>query len=240
MGEFTIEKRCGYFRFTSFKMGSGKAYEDFLHNSFKKLKSKNIKKLVIDLRGNTGGAMQYSFMRYMVGEDVYLGKYIVEKPKKGRENRHLIKMNPDYFKHKRISKTQRRLQRKGLFSGGDILTKRVDTTLIYNGEIVVITDEGTFSSASMLACHLKTLKNAKIIGRRAGGSFYSGNAGTLLLELPESELKLFINPNTFYSHLTPSDSPLKIKEPDVVLNSLVLDRKKREAYYRKEALNSFN
>jgi len=134
---------------------------------------------------------------------------------------------------------QKRLQRKAVFDNGTIKTKSVQEHLIFDGEIVVITDEGTFSSASILACHLKTLANAKIIGRTAGGSFYIGNAGTLILELPKSKLKMFVNPNTFYSHLERAEDPFIIKQPDLVLNPLILDKKKLDAYYFKQAKNAF-
>ena len=92
------------------------------------------------------------------------------------------------------------MQRKGKFNNGTVLSESVDVSLIYEGEIVLITDEGTFSSAAILACYLKSMKNAKIIGQRAGGSFYRGNAGTITLKLPHSKLQIFVNPNTFYSH----------------------------------------
>ncbi len=238
-GTFKIADDAGYFRFTSFKSAYGKKYNEFLEASFRKLKRKKIDKLIIDVRGNTGGAMQYALMRYIVGEDITLGRYLVEKPKRMFESRHLKKWNPDFFKHRRVSKVQKRLKRKGSFDNGIVKTKEVDEQLIYDGEIVVITDEGTFSSAAILACHLKTLANAKIIGRTAGGSFYAGNAGTLVLELPESKLKMFVNPNTFYSHLDPVADPFAIKQPDIVLNPLLLDYDQREAYYLGEGQNAF-
>ena len=239
IGEFSIVGNYGYFRFRSFKSSFGKKYEEFLERSFQKIKSKKIDKLIIDLRGNTGGAMQYSIMRYFVGEGVLLGKYIVEKPQKIGDSRHLKKLNTDYFKHKRMSNIQAHLKRRGVFNNGEVKTNSVNDELIFNGEIVVITDEGTFSSSAILACHLKTLRKAKIIGRPAGGSFYAGNAGTLTLQLPKSKLKVFINPNTFYSHLAPNVAPLTIKKPDIELNTLIPNERKRDQYYFKQAQKVF-
>ncbi len=239
IGEFKIYQRCGYFRFYSFKASYGKQYETFLEDAFRKLKTKKVKRLIIDLRGNTGGAMQYSIMRYFLGKDAYLGRYVIEKPKHGIESSHLKKLHPDYVKHRRASRSQRRLIRKGKFDEGKVTTAAVDTSLIYHGAIVVITDEGTFSSAGILACHLKTLCNAKIVGRTAGGSFYAGNAGTLTLQLPKSKLKLFVNPNTFYSHLPAADDPFAIKQPDIELSPSITDSRKLDDYYFKAAKNAF-
>lgn len=240
IGEFEIKQGAGYFRFKSFKASYGKKYTEFLESSFKKIKTRKIKKLIIDLRGNTGGVMQYEIMKYFVGSEVYLGRYVIEKPKLGIENKYLKKHNSDYRKHKRSSRAQKRLIRKGDFDNGRVLTDEVDDELIYSGAIVVITDEGTFSSAAILACHLKTLANAKIIGRPAGGSFYKGNAGTLTAILPYSKLRFFVNPNTFYSQLSDQIYDPSIKNPDVFLDALIIDQEKQDQYYYKAAKRAFD
>lgn len=239
IGTFTTSSKYGIFRFTSFASSYGLKYEEFLAKSFKKIKSKKVKKLIIDLRGNTGGAMQYSLMRYFVGENISIGRYVVGKPKRLIESRHLKKFNSDYSKHRKISRRQARSIRRNKFKSGEVLTSSVDPNLIYKGQIVVITDEGTFSSASILAAYLKSLCKAKIIGQSAGGSFYKGNAGTLSLILPKSKMKVFVNPNTFYSHLAPVEDPLKIKIPDLEIDQIIQDPKKRTAFYIRNAKKVF-
>ncbi len=241
IGTFQIVRsKIGYFRFKSFKSSYGRDYEFFLEKSFKRIKSKGIKKVIIDVRGNTGGAMQYSLMRYFVGKDVVLGRYVVEKPKNLFEDRHIKKLSRDYFKHHRMSHVQKRRNRRGQFNNGEVVTPTVNEDLIFEGEIIVITDEGSFSSASMLACHLKTLANAKIVGRTAGGSFYCGNAGSLTVQLPSSKLKLFVNPNAFYSHLRQAEDPRIIKQPDVILSPEYLKDSKIDDYYLKEGIRAFD
>ena len=183
--------------------------------------------------------MQYSLMRYFVGENVLLGRYIVGKPKKLFESRHLKKFNSDYSKHRKISRKQKRLIRRKKFDNGSVYTTYVDPELIYKGQIVVLTDEGTFSSASILAAYLKTMCSAKILGHSAGGSFYKGNAGTLSLKLPNSKMKIFINPNSFYSHLENTTNPLTIKIPDLMVDQIILDPKKRSYFYIKHAKKMF-
>lgn len=240
MGSFEIKNsKVGVFRFRSFTASNGSNYDAFLERSFRKIKSKKIKKLVIDLRGNTGGIMQYSLMSYFVGEEVELGRYVVEKPKKGFENIHLKKRNGDYRRHKWMSRIQRFKQWLNSFENGTMRSKPVNKDLVYNGEIVVLTDEATFSSASILACHLKTLCDAKLVGRPAGGSFYRGNAGTLVAVLPHSKFRLLVNPNTFYSHLNKSSDPFQIKQPDVLLEPSYIVPRKLDDYYIDAAIDSF-
>ena len=239
MGEFAIVRSRGYFRFHSFKESYGKKYNEFLQKSFEKLKSKKVDELIVDLRGNTGGAMQYEIMAYFLENGTNLGSYVVEKPRQAIESRHIKKMTPDFIKHRKSTKTQKRLQRKGRFDNGSTLVENSNAELRYTGKIIVITDEGTFSSAAMLACHLKTLCGAKIVGRPAGGSFYRGNAGTLKLHLPNSKFNVFVNPNTFHSHLKPANNPQSIKQPDIFVDTKITDIKKRDEFYLKTAIRSF-
>lgn len=240
IGTFVIKNaNVGVFRFRSFTACNGKNYDLFLQRSFQKIKTKKIKKLVIDLRGNTGGVMQYSLMSYFVGEDIDLGRYVVEKPKRGFETVHLKKRNGDYRRHKWMSRVQRFRVWLDDFDDGIVRTGPVDESLRYDGEIVVITDEGTFSSASMLACHLKTLSNAKIVGRPAGGSFYRGNAGTIFAVLPNSKFRLLVNPNTFYSQLETVSDPFTIKQPDLLIDPGYIVPRKLDDYYIDAAIEWF-
>lgn len=239
-GKFKIVSgKYGYFRFTSFAQSSGAEYELFLEESFRKLKKNNIDELVVDLRGNTGGVMQYDFIKYFVGGGVNIGRYVIAKPFKGLDNKYVKKMNMPFIRYAFLSWSQKRSVKNGTFDNGTVYTDPVDNGLRFKGKISVITDEGTFSSAAILACHLKTLANAKIVGRPAGGSFYSGNAGTLLVKLPESGLLISVNPNTFYSHLKLVDNPLDIRQPDTYVNDLVLDEKERNKLYFNAAIGLF-
>lgn len=240
IGKFKIvNDEYGYFRFTTFAQSSGAEYELFLEESFRKLKKNKIDQIVVDLRGNTGGVMQYDFIKYFVGEGVNIGRYVIAKPFKGLDNKYVKKMNMPFIRYAFLSWSQKRSVRNGTFNNGTVLTDPVDDDLRFKGKVAVITDEGTFSSAAILACHLKTLAQAKIVGRPAGGSFYSGNAGTLLVKLPESGLLISVNPNTFYSHLKPVSDPLTIREPDLYVNELELDEKERNKLYFKAAVSLF-
>lgn len=240
MGKFKIVNgKYGYFRFTTFAQSSGVEYEEFLRTSFRKLRKNDIDELVVDLRGNTGGVMQYDFIKYFVGGDVNIGRYVIAKPFKGLDNKYVKKMNMHFVRYAFLSWSQKRSVRNGTFNDGTVKTNNVQEDLRFKGKVVVITDEGTFSSAAILACHLKTLAQAKIVGRPAGGSFYSGNAGTLIVKLPESGLEISVNPNTFYSHLKPVEDPLKIREPDAYVHDLVIDSKERNKLYFKTALTQF-
>lgn len=231
-GVFNIQKgKYGYFKFVSFVSCKGPAYEEFLKKSFTSLQRKNIKYLIVDLRGNTGGQMQYSLMRYFVGPNIKLGTYYVEKPKKIIESRHIKKRNKFYLNHRLLSKIYKYRNRKTPDYNGTIYTTKVDEKLIFKGKIIVITDEATFSAGSYLASNLKTLAHAKIAGQKAGGSFYKGNSGTLKVVLPKSKFLLSVNPNTFKSQLEDNPDSQSIKIPDFLLEPIYPNMKKRDDWY---------
>lgn len=241
MGEFRIiRNKYGYFRFKSFVASSGRDYANFLENAFRKMKEDEIDKVVVDLRGNTGGVMQYDLISYFIGSGTKLGSYVVSKPHKESSGKGIKKFNMMYLRHILLSKKQEQEIKSGVFDSGTIVSAIPDTSLQFKGEIVVITDEGTFSSAAILASHLKTLAEAKIIGRTAGGSFYGGNSGTLLVKLPNSKFTLLVNPNTFKSQLERGEDPTAIKLPDLELNPEYMADHKLDAYYFREATRTFD
>lgn len=223
-GTFSIEKNMyGYFRFESFKNSKGPKYDAFLKASFESMKKKKIDKLIIDLRGNTGGIVQVELLRYLLPSGTVAGKYVFEKQFTRKQLRKMgVQMRHESTKTylKNIKTTQKLAQRSPGHHGELIVP--ANTSGIFKGEIVVITDEATFSAGSILAAHLKTLCGAKIVGETAGGSFYAGNAGTLQLKLKKSDLIIQLNPNFFCTQLYPDDPDPKIKVPDVVTFSETL------------------
>ncbi len=232
IGKFSIVKgKYGLFKFISFAECKGRKYEEFLEKSFESLHKKKIKYLIVDLRGNTGGQMQFSLMRYFVGANIKVGRYVVSKPKKMFENRHIKKHNKFYMNHRLLTHLFKYRKRKNPAFDGSIYTDKVDDKLIYKGKIIVITDEATFSAASILACNLKMQVNAQIAGHTAGGSFYTGNAGTLKVLLPNSKFVLFVNPNTFKSTLAENSDSQSIKIPDFIVDPIYPYMKKKDEWY---------
>jgi len=240
IGKFSIIKnKYACFKFVSFAECRGKKYEKFLEKSFEEIKKKKIEKLIVDVRGNNGGQMQFSFLRYILGSDVYLGKYQVNKPFKRFQNQHISKLNEDFRNYKTLSRKHKKYKRKFSDFEGQIKTAKMEEEFIFKGKIIVITDQGSFSAASMLACHLKTLANAKIVGETAGGSFYCGNAGTLHVKLPYTNFKMTVNPNTFYSQLERVENSQLIKIPDLIIHPITPKMTKKDDWFINKACKAF-
>jgi C-terminal processing protease CtpA/Prc len=217
-GSFSIEKnKYGYFRFESFQFSIGLNYDEFLKKSFASMKKKKIDQLIIDLRGNTGGIIQVEFLRYLLPEGTKIGSYEFEKQSTKSELRKMgFKTHSWSTKvYLKNLKALKRADKLNMAPNGPLKVGQ-NYPEKFKGQIVVITDEGTFSAASILACQLKTLAKAKIVGTRAGGSFYAGNAGSLELVLRKSKLTIQLNPNFFSTQLYPAATiDSDIKNPDL-------------------------
>jgi hypothetical protein len=215
-GKFKFIGTTAYFRFPSFLACHGRSYSEFLKKSFKKIKKKKgCDMVVIDLRGNLGGVIQPELLGYFLEEQQIVSNYDMVNFLKKRKDRKHIKRNDEFFrKYKKNMRIRRRLKKKRPGYNGEIYSIPVDKSLQFKGQIVVLTDEATFSAAGLLAAQLKTMCNAVIIGSRPGGTFYSGNAGTLTYTLPHSKISFMLNPNVCKSMLDAKAIDPNIKNVD--------------------------
>lgn len=220
-GTFSIEKNSyGYFRFESFEHAKGKAYNEFLQQAFQSLQKKKIKKLIIDLRGNLGGAVQIEFLKYLLEPSDELVNYTFEKRLKRNQLRKIgVQMWNDKSRiYLRNMRNFKRSKRKGK-PYNSALGFEKNAAEKFKGQIAVITDEGTFSAASLLAYHLKYYANAKLVGETPGGTFYAGNAGTVPVKLKKSKLIFQANPHFFHTPLYPNAIDSTLKKPDLIVFS---------------------
>jgi hypothetical protein len=130
---------------------------------FRKIAEKQSKNLIIDVRNNAGGGLDYA--------DEIL-KYLLKKP----YQRYQISSDSTVkAKKKRLSYNQ----------FYDPINEN-----IFGGNIYVLTNEGTFSTAVYLAAHLKNQENVALIGTTCGGAANGSSAG---------EFTSFTLPNTQFT-----------------------------------------
>lgn len=232
-----LNSKIGYFNFSSFKEANSEAYSEFLKSSFEELRKKKIDRLIVDVRGNSGGQIQYELMSYFLKHPKELGEYHFEKILTKKE---LRKMG--FNIRDNSAKVYLKTDKNAANRKAEKKVSPASSSLQFKGDLVVLTDEGTFSAAAILAAHLKTLCEAKILGETAGGTFYAGNSGTLNLTFKKSKLSVTLNPNFFTSNLYKNknseiDSLLKI--PDVILFSetLIPNEKHQEIPKKKKSLD---
>lgn len=164
----------------------------FFRRSFKEIKAKGIKHLIIDLRENGGGEVK----RY-----VLLTKYLRNTPFKVADSVYSIEKNFKPFTN-HIS--------NGFFNNLSLLfsTKKQQDQYYhfgywektffspkhrnhFDGKIYILTDGLTFSASALFCKTLKGQENVTLIGEETGGSGY-GNSGIMIpdINLPNTKMRV--------------------------------------------------
>lgn len=132
-------------------------------NIFKKIAQKQSKNLIIDVRNNAGGGLDYA--------DEIL-KYLLKKP---------------YQKYQ-ISSTSAVRQKKKSYEASRFYEPA--NNYKFDGNVYVLVNEGTFSTAVYLAAHLQSQQVGICIGTTCGGAADGSSAGNFTS---------FVLPNTKFT-----------------------------------------
>ncbi|MFN8302735.1 MAG: S41 family peptidase [Saprospiraceae bacterium] len=176
------------------QMGSfpGRHYAGFYRKTFRWLRQQHIRHLVIDLRYNTGGNL---------GNLEMLLEHILDEPTSYQyERRRRVNMGPYFNTKGKLMKGLVWLKldvfpgyRHHRKDGLKIRQRRIKPHRRHNfdGNVYVLTNGWSFSSASMAASFLKYRGGATVIGTETGGSA-TGNCGGgyPLLVLPHTGIKV--------------------------------------------------
>lgn len=190
----------GILTIRSFTMGYihlfGMKYETFYKDAFSQISSKNIKNLVIDVRGNDGGNPEVF---------IPLLKYLMDKPfDVFRKNVLKTQEFPKIlFKY---SDLPRKYNKKWLstfteYQNGEIIVKPTDKFIAtlthqpqdkaFTGDLYLLTDAGSYSAASVVPSFLKSNRKVIMFGEETGGTASGNTSGiTPTVTLPYSKLRI--------------------------------------------------
>jgi hypothetical protein len=138
-------------------------FHNEIQRIFRNIAEKQSKNLIIDVRNNAGGGLDYA--------DEIL-KYLLKKP---------------HQRYQISSESTKKTKKKELSVNQFYETINEN---IFGGNIYVLTNEGTFSTAVYLAAHLKNQENITLIGTTCGGAADGSSAG---------EFTSFTLPNTQFT-----------------------------------------
>lgn len=223
-----LEDETGIIKIIDFDNGSRSDYNNFYEESFKKLKEKKIKNLIIDFRNHTGGADQY-------GED--LAKYIAKKPFR-KLHEAFWKITPEFkeaFDRRFVPKGIRWFKPIYLINEySKVFYGKEPTDLVivrpefkqplpekerFEGRVFLITNHNTFSAGSVFAEMFKYYDMGTIIGQPTG-NLCSFN-GFALSEhvLPNSKITFQVS--SVYNIANSGEEGLKTVVPDRILETHV-------------------
>ncbi|GAB4398505.1 MAG: S41 family peptidase [Microscillaceae bacterium] len=166
-------------------------FDDFISQCFSQLNKANTPHLVIDLRGNLGGNDAYGaqLLAHLLDTSFYY-----------YESLELLKPACDFLSPTNLPVEvvpSRMLQEneKGTFNfiNHPNLGPQLPASMAYLGQVWVLIDGGSFSTASEFAALCHHYHRATFVGQESGGAYYGGAGGFMpLLVLPHSGLRIQI------------------------------------------------
>lgn len=164
-------------------------HKKFYKKTFKELKEKGVKHLIIDLRNNGGGSIVQAtnLLKYLLKQPAGFsfahkpGKRTYKKHLKGKFPVGITKFAFSFFPNKKVN-------------GMKVATpksRKYKKKYRFDGDIYVLTNGGTFSASVMVSSHLKDQKRATFIGSETGGGQNGSNAViTPYLVPPNTKIRL--------------------------------------------------
>lgn len=174
-----LTTKIGYIGF--FGCTDLKNYRQFYESTFRELRTKDIKHLIIDIRNNGGG---YTIIGDELMQYVFLQPFKVVDSTKVKVSKELLA----------TGKVERKLG-EGLKEIGHIYTITTnpyqlrENPLRFNGKSYLLINGGTFSAGQGFASAYKCYGKGTIIGEETGG--FTVNFGDVhIFELPNTRLKI--------------------------------------------------
>lgn len=181
-------------------------YRKFLQNTFKELKIRNVRHLIIDLRNNGGGTNS---------NVADLFAYLTDKPFKHLEYAEMIAQKFTWLKYAENPSDFDNLRGVKTNAGTFLVNYRYPGTNFrspvkeygFNGDVYLLANGGTVSAASEFVAIAKFHKRAVVIGEETGGGYYGGTGGLYLkLILPTSKIKVRIPTIRIFTAVSGTDT----------------------------------
>ncbi len=160
---------------TSALHNNGFGYKGFLAKSFKELKERNTKNLILDLRGNGGGRDEFGAL---------LVSYFLKEPFGYFEK---IEVTDDYEGYGNVRKTND----TNYMTSHSGLSEQATQKNSFRGKLFLLTDGWTFSTAADVVSVIDNANRALIVGEETGGGRFGNTSGvSKSLVLPNSEIRI--------------------------------------------------
>jgi hypothetical protein len=173
----------------------GNDYPHFIEESFRTLREKGTKTLIIDLRNNGGGEDTYGIM---------LLSYLTDKPFRYVDHANVKTLTwsfQDHWDAKPLDAGQLAHIREGLIPNpaggyfvteklGDFLGEKQPAASPFRGKVFILIDGGSFSTTGDFCAVTHHLKLATFIGEETAGAYCGNNSDTEpTVTLPNSEVR---------------------------------------------------
>jgi C-terminal processing protease CtpA/Prc len=200
----------------------GRDYPQWMENTFKTLREKGTRALILDLRGNGGGSDMYGAM---------LVSYLTDKPFRYFDHINVKTISPSFKEHSDWRPAGEARLREGMTpnpAGGYFVTASLHPGVSeqppgkypFLGKVVALIDGGTFSTAADFCAVTHHLKRATFIGEETGGGYYGNNSGMqVMLTLPNSKARVRVPMYEYWNAVPGYDGKRRGTRPDQLVET---------------------
>jgi hypothetical protein len=200
----TLNKNSGLLTIRYFG-GNEKEFEHFLKYSFKQINQNKITNLIIDVRDNPGGdsGQAEKLLSYLTQDSFPITNTVKAraslqfKSKMKERIPRVIRWLPLQYFDKRGRKIWR-AKEGSLITIEEAPLKPKNKSQRFTGDLYLMINEGTFSSASIFASAFKREKLGVLIGRETGGEGRVMFAEPLTFKLQHTQLTLSVSSMIFF------------------------------------------
>lgn len=220
---FEINDGSAFLKINSFANSTikknGQNYKRYLKGVFKKLQDKNIKKLVIDLRNNTGGSDSNAVLlaSYFFDAPFRYWDRIEVREKIAKQIKGINRLF--YKKPEKTADAKNRIWLKGKFTKEfDFYEVQKPSKNAFKGDVYLLTNGLCMSSCADLVAILSHNKKAKTVGQETGGGYQGNTSGmmpenvvfkNLIITTPMQKYVNFVDLNKNFGRGTMPDFKVK-------------------------------
>ncbi|WP_460219534.1 S41 family peptidase [Psychroserpens sp. MEBiC05023] len=197
-----MPNKVAYLRLGTFDVSEEAGYEDFVQNAFEEIQKNQLSKLIIDVRGNTGGqtAAGTEILQYLTDKELNQASSAIEKLTEDSNGFLGYKGDPGEIIKIDVTDSN--------------LVKPVEENKRFKGEVIVLIDEMSYSATIVFATTIQDHNLAKLVGQPTGGN--ANQTGNLApFYLPNTKL-LILAPGRYITRVS-GDTRKQSVQPDVIV-----------------------
>jgi hypothetical protein len=205
---------------------AGQNFPQFLKSAFQEILERNTQDLIIDLRGNDGGAdFGPLLFSYLTGKQFRFVDHIEAATAKPAFLLNYTQVGPDFLKRLAGS-----LSPNG--KGRYIVRPESELTLgwqqpqavNYRNRVWFITNGETFSATAMFCDVARSQRRGVFVGEETGGDYFGNSAGEfVVITLPETKIKILVALEEYWMAVSPGPKPGRGVIPDYSVQSSISD-----------------